>query len=168
MNKKPSVLQKTIMVILLFSITGGFYFMRSNKINNIKENNKKIIHTLESISLPIIDFLYNGDLTKENSHINIYSKSLNSLIDKFSEANKTLKSNSLKISPINLKLRRLYKNRTNGLQQYIYEGTIILESKKTNPLNILSSEEKDILIHFIKENDTFYFSDIIFDERITR
>lgn len=157
-KNKVSIIQKTLVFVFMGILIATFYIARNNKIEKLKTNTLLMESQIEDVIINSLTFLYNEDLTTINEIPTIHPDYTETLVNKFSSVNSTLKNVNMYLSNIKLSKNKIYNIRKNSIKYIIYDGTINLKwISNTNNIET-DGENKNIKAYIIKKDDNYYIA----------
>lgn len=161
MNKNNvSIIQKILVFTFISILICTFYIARQHKIEKLKTKHEAIASNIEEVVIDSLTFLYNDDLTKIKEIPTIHPNYTETLENKFSSVNSTLKNVNMHLSNITLSKNRIYRTRKDSVKYIIYNGKINLQwASNTNKIET-SNETKNIKIYLIEQDNNYYIANI--------
>lgn len=151
--------QKIIAYIFLFLVIITFSTMRSHKIKKTIENNLNLKTSVETSISESLNCLYNENLDNINC-VYIDEDYRQSLADKFKEINSVMAEESLKLSPVKLSSKNIYKTKIEGEPFIIYSGKVDLSWSYTDKDTSTDPITKEITVYLRDNNEEFSVADI--------
>lgn len=151
--------QKIFAYILLFLVIVTFSTIRSQKLKKDVQNNYAYTKSIQTSIEKSLYYLYNNDI--ENTDCEYIEKNYKEkIIDKFKDTNSLMSKESLQLSYVQLKNKKIYKTTIKDEPFTIYNGLVELKWSYTNKDLSTDITTKEIIVYLKDVNDTPYIADI--------
>lgn len=159
-----SKIQKLIAFIFIAIFVSIFIILQNNKIEKIKNQNTLITNNIENNLKDTLYILYNENLSSSIDSSHIHPDYKKSIFNKFKSVNETLKNLDMYLSEIDLSKLKIYKQKKNNINYYLYLGYIDLTWSSKTDSSFINKEKKEIKVYMIKEKNTYYITNIELNE----